>query len=364
MIIAGKTPPELFVWSDGKRPSLTRPGSIAAWVAFYVALRADCVIIFANNTRDAGENWNDTDLIAASAALREAGIRVIWMFWAFSSVAAVRTQLADLDRLFGRFVPDGVQWDAEEGWDDWEAEPAAKALNAGLEQLNADHDCDPEYSVTAISIYGKRTFTARVLYLHRQPMIRMAYGQAYLFWNSKVRADGRPHWSQGLPRKPGALMRGVTEAWLPLVESGDFDGYYLGLAAHMQDWPARLGLPPYKAMEDGIESYYQLRGQHGADVVRGLGYWSRKHLVGSAGKRAVVSKAKRPQDNVRRAQTLLALAGYDAGASTGIVTPMTRKLGLSYLRDRAFFPADRYDFDGELAALLTTCLRVDHGRSA
>ena len=349
-------PAQTFVWSDGKRPSLKRPGSIAAWVAFYVTLRLDFIIIFVNNTKSEGENWNDADLVEATKQAQEAGLGVHWMWWAFSSIRAVEKQLADLRKLYASVIPDGVQFDAEEGWDHSDSEIAAVALNDGLERLNADFDCSPMYSVTAISVYAKRVFSLRVKYLIEQPMITAGFGQAYLFWNGKTKANGKPHWSQGLPKRPGVLQRGVTAAWIPYVEDGTLKVYYLGVAAHFQKWPAKFRLPKYLALENSIQAFREMRGPHG-DMIRGWGSWSAKHIRGRTALQSVLIDAIDSYPIVFDLQALLVEAGYWNSPPDGLMSPQLRRRGRHYMVDRGFAP--RRESDTEIVGLLKACLYME-----
>ena len=185
-----------------------------------------------------------------------------------------------------------------------------------------------------------------------------------VFYNPKMitkrRPDGttyqKPHWSQGLPRGPGVFQRGVTEAWMKVIDEGLLEGYYLGNAAHFQTWPARHKIPHSAAMEWGVDSMYDLRDDFG-DRVRGTGRWSRKHLMGRkvAGKRAVVIGAKRPTVIARRIQELLNEKSYKCPI-TGVISPETRLQAINYLRDTNFTP-DKWE-SAELSELLSNHTRL------
>lgn len=280
-----------FIWADGARPTRA---TIKDHVAFYLAMGLTDIFILLNDTDEHdqhgdGCDWDFDLLVEFCQALREAGLRVHWMWWMRSTTKAVNQLLKDSLALYRRFVPDGVQFDVEE---DWKKLPDNKhlALLARLvEGIKSIHRHlaialhKVLYSVSAITLLFKRKFTAEDEAWLMQDIIRAFFGQSYLFW--KPVAD---HWSHTLPRAEGRLQDLVYGAIDPYVERGQIEEVYCGQSAYMQNIPGVRGL-------DGMRwavAWTQAKAAANR-AYKGLGWWSRKHIIGkgAAAKRAIIREA-------------------------------------------------------------------------
>lgn len=274
---------ETFIWADGQRPT---PKTLDKWIGFIKPLGFSGVFILLNDVdhndpEGDGEDWIDDNLIAASDALRQEGLWVGWMWWLRSKRSSIKQQLDDLNRLFLRFVPDKIQFDAEESWRDGSM---ASELNGGLATVYDTHNVAPITSITAIvGQLRKGKLRSQDAALTRQPLITEAYGQSYLFYNPKS-----GHWSHHMPKAPGELQRLTYAAWEPYAEEGSLETLWVGNAAHMQNIPGVKGLD---GMRHGLRWAQEARAKD--KRYAGVGWWSLKHIKGksAAAKRAIIQSA-------------------------------------------------------------------------
>lgn len=336
--------PQNFLWSDGPRPTLDE---VDSYVALSALINIDLDILQLQDPTNA-KRWDDDILIQVSEALRNAGIRVHWMLWAKTDETYCHEQLDYLDRLYQRFVPNGVQWDAEEQWrQSGPYESCAQILDAGLEHLNDLYWCEPEYSVTATTNYPRPTFAPKIEYLLSRKMFTAGYAMAYAFYAPKD-----DHWSHDLPKDVTKTVRLISMAWIDAVQRGVLKTCYIGLAAYYQNFPPDYGIEGLDGMLSCIGEVYQLSDDNPA-TIRGQGWWSRKHVTRHTDKQTMIYNASQdprsgrpltplptddppPDDNaVKQLQAVLTIAGYDPGPIDGIDGPKTRAAVLQYETEKA-----------------------------
>ena len=282
---------ETFLWVDGQRPT---PNTLTGWADWLAGLGLERAVLILNDVKNEGETWRDENLLAATSALQDRGLKVVWMYWATSTKAAIDKQIEDLGALFDAGArPDGLQWDCEEHWRKTGVD-LAPYLSDKILALLSRHDCahtpvagrhHVEISITAIMVWGPRVLREQDAAVCQSEAFTAGYTQAYLFYNSKP-----GHWSHGLPKEPGAIQRLTWEAWAKQLDGAVYSGLdkiYMGNACHFQRIPGIKGLD---GMRYGVDESGALNDRH-PRVFGGCGWWSAKHAKGDKGKQAIIRAA-------------------------------------------------------------------------
>lgn len=268
------------------------------------------------------------------------------MMWAKTDLNYCNEQIAYLDRLYSLFIPNGVQWDAEEQFSaTGPFQQCANILNEGCRELNAKYGCSPEYSITATTSYPHPTFAPHIEYLLSMGMFTHGYAMAYAFYNP---ADG--HWSHDLSKDVTQTIKLISMAWIDAVKRGLLERCYIGLAAHFQNFPPDYNIEGLDGMMLCIGEAYQLCDDNPGCIV-GQGWWSRKHVTDNEDKQTVLYNASQdprggrpldplpspetPYNPVYELQRVLKGAGYDPGPLDGKDGPKTRAAVAQYEGEKA-----------------------------